>query len=137
MIKTLFSKQRWIVDQLPKEKMNSDDLIREILFNILVDHIENKEILTKFPWDEDEGSKEVKKEIDFCYSWIKDKRPLLVDKINTLNNEFPEVPENDNLWKFVNENHIGELMENQKLLADKDSQVLKSIIGFREYLIEI
>lgn len=117
--------------------MNSDDLIREILFNIFVDHIDNKELLNKFPWDEDEGSKEIKKEIDFCYSWIKDKRPLLVEKINTLNNEFPEVPEDDNLWKFVNENHIGELMENQKLLADKDSQVLKSIIGFREYLIEL
>ena len=137
MIKTLFSKQRWIVDQLPKEKMNSDDLIREILFNILVDHIENKGLLIKFPWDEDEGSKDIKKEIDFCYSWIKEKRPLLVDKINTLNNEVPDVPEDETLWKFVNENHIGELMENQKLLADKDSQVLKSIIGFREYLIEI
>lgn len=137
MIKTLFSKQRWIVDQLPKEKMDSDELIRQILFNIFVDHIENKELLTKFPWDDDEGSKQIKKEIDFCYSWIKEKRPLSVEKINTLNNEFPDVPEDETIWKFVNENHIGELLENQKILSEKDNQVLKSIIGFREYLIEL
>ena len=137
MIKTLFSKQRWIIDKLPKEKMNADDLIREIIFNVFIDQIDNKELLSKFSWDDDEGSKAIKKEIDFCYSWITEKRPLSVDKINTLNNEFPDVPEDDSIWKFVNENHIGELMENQKILSEKDNQVLKSIIGFREYLIEL
>jgi hypothetical protein len=137
MIKTLFSKQRWIIDKLPKEKMNADDLIREIMFNVFIDQIDNKELLSKFSWDDDEGSKAVKKEIDICYSWITEKRPLSIDKINTLNNEFPDVPEDDSIWKFVNENHIGELMENQKILFEKDNQVLKSIIGFRKYLIEL
>jgi hypothetical protein len=137
MIKTFFSKQRWIIDKLPLEKMNADDLIREVLFNVLTDQIENKQLLSKFSWDNDEGSRAIRKEIDFCYSWIKEKRPLSIEKINTLNDEFPDVPEDDSIWKFVNENHIGELMENQKILFEKDNQVLKSIIGFREYLIEL
>lgn len=137
MIKTLFSKQRWLINKLPIEKMNADDLIREVLFSVFIDQIENKQLLTKFAWDDDEGSRAIRKEIDFCYSWIREKRPLSVEKINTLNDEFPDVPEDDNIWKFVNENHIGELMENRKILSEKDNQVLKSIIGFREYLLEL
>jgi hypothetical protein len=137
MIKTFFSKQRWIIDKLPLEKMNADDLIREVLFNVFTDQIENKQLLSKFSWDDDEGSRAIRKEIDFCYSWIKEKRLLSIEKINTLNDEFPDVPEDDSIWKFVNENHIGELMENQKILFEKDNQVLKSIVGFREYLIEL
>lgn len=137
MIKTLFSKQKWILDRLPTRKMDTDELIRELIFNVFIHHIEERGLLTRFPWDEDEGSREVKKQIDFCYTWIKQKRPLLVDKIDLLNKEFPDVPEDESLWKFVNENHIGEIVELQDSLLAQDKHVLKTIIGFQEYMIEI
>ena len=137
MIKTLFSKQKWLIQSLPNSKMESDDLIRELLFTILVNHVEKKGLLESIPWDLDEGSEELKRQIESCYSWIKEKRPLLVNKIEQLKEDFPSVPEDENLWKFVNENHIGELNKTQQLLHEKDQTVLKTIIEFREHLIEI
>lgn len=137
MIKSLFSKQKWLIQSLPSSKIESDDLIRELLFLILVDSVETKGLLERFPWDLDEGSQKVKSQIENCYAWIKDKRPLLVNKIEQLENEFPSVAEDETLWKFVNENHIGEIVTSQKLLREKDQNVLKTIIDFREHLIEL
>jgi hypothetical protein len=137
MIKTLFSKQKWLIQSLPNSKMESDDLIRELLFLILVDSVENKGLLERFPWDLDEGSEKVKSQIENAYSWIKEKRPLLVNKIEQLEVDFPSVPEDENLWKFVNENHIGDIISAQNILREKDQTVLKTIIDFREHLIEL
>jgi hypothetical protein len=137
MFKTLFSKQKWLIQSLPISKMESDDLIRELLFTILVNHVENKGLLQCFPWDLDEGSGKLKSQIENCYSWIKEKRPLLEDKIQQLKDNFPFVSEDENLWKFVNENHIGDIINTQQILREKDLTVLKTIIELREHLIEI
>jgi hypothetical protein len=137
MIKTLFSKQKWLIQSLPNSKMESDDLVRELLFLILVDHVENKRLLERFPWDLDEGSQKLKSQIENAYSWIKEKRPLLENKIEQLEVDFPSVPEDENLWKFVNENHIGDIIAAQQTLREKDQTVLKTIIDFREHLIEL
>jgi len=137
MIKTLFSKQKWLIQSLPNSKMESDDLVRELLFLILVDSVENKRLLERFPWDLDEGSQKLKSQIENAYSWIKEKRPLLENKIEQLEVDFPSVPEDENLWKFVNENHIGDIIAAQQTLREKDQTVLKTIIDFREHLIEL
>ena len=130
MIKTLFSKQKWLVEALPIAKINSDDLIRELLFLILLDEVENKNLFTRFEWDLDEGSRELKSQIEDCYLWIKEKRILLLSKIENLEKDFPDVPEDENLWKFVNENHIGEIINLRNNLLEKDKNVLKTIIDF-------
>jgi hypothetical protein len=137
MIKTLFSKQKWLVEALPIAKINSDDLIRELLFLILLDEVENKNLFTRFEWDLDEGSRELKSQIEDCYLWIKEKRILLLSKIENLEKDFPDVPEDENLWKFVNENHIGEIINLRNNLLEKDKNVLKTIIDFKEHLIEL
>lgn len=137
MINVLFSKQKWLIQSLPNSKMESDDLIRELLFLILVNHVETKGLLDSFPWDLDEGSQKIKSQIENCYSWIREKRSLLVNKIEQLKQDFPSVPEDENLWKFVNENHIGEVNKTQESLREKDQTVLKTIIELREHLIEI
>lgn len=137
MFKSLFSKQKWLIEKLPSYKMDTDELVRELLFSVFLYNVEERKVLDLFPWDEDAGSKVVKKEIDECLLWIKEKRPLLVDKINTLSEEFPDVPEDSTLWKFVNENHIGDILGLQQTLRQKDQTVLKSIIGFLDHLVEI
>lgn len=134
MLKSLFSKQKWLLEKLPIEFISSDDLIRQTVFSILEHFVQDQKGLENNYWSEDDEGESVKEKLEKCYDWVINQRDVLISKIAQLTAEFPEVPENDGLFKFVNENHIQDILKLEKELRDKDDKVLEIILKHREYL---
>lgn len=137
MIKHLFSKQKWLFKYIPSTKTENEDLIRSVLFGTLVHFVDDQKGFDNVLWTEDEGHKEVHKKLLDAYMWVKEKRSLLVDKIQQMRVSLPCVNENDMLWKYVNENNISEIILLEKKLERMDKDYLKDIIEYSDYLIVI
>jgi hypothetical protein len=117
---------QWLNNAIPSEKTENSELIRILIFKTFVHFI-----------DEQKGLEEVKEKMIRLYEWIVEDRPLLENKLNQLNQSFPEVPETENIWKFVNENHIEDIISLEAALFDRDQVALKEIIDLRDYMIVI
>lgn len=137
MLHTIFSKQKWLINSIPTKKVDNNDLVKTILFKVVTNFIENEKGLEKVLWDQDEGHKKVLEELMKIYEWITEHRPLLINIINQMEDNFPKIEEHDSLWKFVNNNHIGEIIKLKEKLLETDQNILKDIINIREYLIVI
>jgi hypothetical protein len=134
MIKPLFSKQKWLLKDIPSKSTSSDDLVRYSLFSILTHFVQEQKGLENNYWTEDDEGESVKEKLEKCYNWIKNDRDVLLSKTDQVQAEFPEVPENDGLFKFINDNHIKDILKLEKELREKDNKVLEIILKYREYL---
>jgi hypothetical protein len=128
---------QWLNNAIPSEKTENSELIRILIFKTFVHFIDEQKGLEDVLWDNDEKHKEVKEKMIRLYEWIVEDRPLLENKLNQLNQSFPEVPETENIWKFVNENHIEDIISLEAALFDRDQVALKEIIDLRDYMIVI
>jgi hypothetical protein len=137
MIRLFRQKQQWLNNVIPSQKTENDELIRILIFKTFVHFIDEQKGLENVLWDNDEKHKEVKEQMIRLYEWIVEERPLLENKLNQLNQTFPDVPENENIWKFVNENHIEDIISLETILFNRDQIVLKEIIDLRDYMIVI
>lgn len=137
MLKTLFSKQNWLIKNLPNHKLSCDDLVRECLFNILVHFIDHEKGLEDNYWIEDGDGFDVKEKLLDCYLWITTNRDILVSKLAQTIKDFPDIPENDSLLKFLSEHYVQDVVKIQQELKDKDNNVLDFILKHREYLTTI
>lgn len=133
MFKILFSKQKWLINNLPNHKITCDDLVRDCIYNILVHFIEVEQGLDDNYWLDDENGS-VKEKLIKCYKWITEDRLILISKLEQTEKDFPIVPENDNLFKFLNDSHVSDILKLQQELKDRDNNVLDFILKHREYL---
>lgn len=134
MIKTLFSKQNWLIKKLPCKQISNDELIRDCLFNILEHFVENDNGFENNYWFDGDEVNSVKAKLQDCYVWITQEREILLSKLEQTIKDFPDVPENDSLLKFLTDRYVQDVTKLQQELKDKDDAVLETILKHREYL---
>lgn len=134
MIKTLFSKQNWLIKNLSSQKIPNDDLIRDCLFNILVYFVEKEDGFNNNYWFDGDEVSSIKGKLQDCYLWITQDREVLSSKLEQTAKDFPDVPENDSLLKFLTDRYVQDVTKLQQELKDKDNAVLETITKHREYL---
>ena len=72
-----------------------------------------------------------------AHEWITEQRPLMVAKIEQLQDCFPDIPENDPLYKHVLTNSFAEIQECQDKLDKEDIRTMKNIIDIFNHLVII
>jgi hypothetical protein len=93
--------QKWLTNSIPSKKVDNNDLVRDVLFKIVVHFVEDEHGLDDLSWIEDATHREILEDIQNIYNWITEERQLLVDKIEQIENNF-SIPENEDIIKYIN-----------------------------------
>lgn len=130
----LFSKNKnpWLFSHCTEKY----DIIRDVMYRAVKDFVENDKAFSEVVWTEDEKHKKIKSEFEKIYDWIVDERPLLEDKLHQLEDNYPVIPDDVPLDKFVfvSEKHLEEVFQLQEQIWNTDQHYLKTIIDIRDYL---
>lgn len=121
-------KQRWLTKKISRSWQDKPELIRDLLFEILVNYVESENGLhdIDYDWSEDLAAGYISQEyidstkrtddiVRRCYTWIKKDRVELEDRMN----KFPPVKEYSNLLDA---------------LESGDQTTCERIISVRQYL---
>lgn len=128
--------QKWLTNSIPSKKVDNNDLVRDILFKIVVHFVEDEHGLDDLSWIEDVTHREILEDIQNIYNWITEERQLLVDKIEQIENNF-SIPENEDIIKYINTKFIDEIVQFHTDLTDRDTKMLLRIIELRDFLVTI
>jgi len=129
--------QRWLVNSIPNRKIEMPDLMRDVLYKMIVHFVEVDNGIDNNIWEDDEGHKSILKRIEDVYYWIKEERPILDNKLNQMWSNFPDVPEEQGLDKFMIEHSLDDILSLQDHMWDRDQKSMKEIIEVRDSLIII
>jgi hypothetical protein len=128
--------QKWLTNSIPSKKVDNNDLVRDVLFKIVVHFVEDEHGLDDLSWIEDATHREILEDIQNIYNWITEERQLLVDKIEQIENNF-SIPENEDIIKYINTKFIDEIVQFHTDLTDRDTKMLLRIIELRDFLVTI
>jgi hypothetical protein len=128
--------QKWLTNSIPSKKVDNNDLVRDVLFKIVVHFVEDEHGLDDLSWIEDVTHREILEDIQNIYNWITEERQLLVDKIEQIENNF-SIPENEDIIKYINTKFIDEIVQFHTDLTDRDTKMLLRIIELRDFLVTI
>ena len=124
MIKTLFSKQSWLLKSIPTQKIDHDELIRLSLFGIVVRYVEHDKGCEKSAWDDSEEGRKTCEKIMKVYVWITHDRDIMLDKLRDMAGY---------ILPFDPMSHKGYIKRCRELEA-MDTRMMKDIIDLRENL---
>jgi protein-arginine kinase len=127
--------QKWLANAIPNKKTDIPDLMRDVLYKMVKHFVEVDKGLEVNVWEEDEDHKEVLKKIEDIYFWIVEERPLMVEKLSQMWDAFPDIPESEDINKFLIEYSLTDTLQFQEKLWNKDQETLKMIIDLRDYLV--
>lgn len=128
--------QKWLTNSIPSKKVDNNDLVRDVLFKIVVHFVEDEHGLDDLSWIEDITHREILEDIQNIYNWITEERQLLVDKIDQIEKNF-SIPENEDIIKYINTKFIDEIIQSHTDLTDRDTKMLLRIIELRDFLVTI
>lgn len=115
----LFPRQMWVLDCLPNNWRDKDEVIRLVLFECVLNYIEEEKGLEWVAWL-DEKEKGFKKKLVEIYSYIKFGREALNLQ---LNNSYPEKGE-DGDYNVI----YAEVNRIEGIIKEKDEEYLKWIL---------
>jgi hypothetical protein len=127
--------QKWLTNAIPNKKTDIPDLMRDVLYKMVKHFVEVDKGLEVNVWEEDEGHREVLKKIEDIYFWIVEERPLMNEKLVQMWCAFPEIPEFEDINKFVIEHSLTDIIQFQGKLWDTDQVMMKTIIELRDHLV--
>lgn len=129
--------QKWLTNAIPNKKTDIPDLMRDVLYKMVKHFVEVDKGLEVNVWEEDEGHREILKKIEDIYFWIVEERPLMSEKLVQMWDGFPEIPENEDINKFLIEYSLTDIIQFQDKLWDKDQVMMKTIIELRDHLVVV
>lgn len=121
--------QKWLENSIPNKKTDNSDLIRDVLYKIVIHFVEDEDGLNAMPWNEDELHKEVLQEVEQIYNWIKEDRPLILNKLRQMWDNCN--PLMDASYAEVQINDINEVEE---YILKMDEKHLSKIVQYRTFL---
>jgi hypothetical protein len=156
-------RQQWLVDKLPRQFCDKVELIPLVMFEMLIHFVEDEEGLDGIwgpHYEESDTWKSirepVRKELEDAYNYIKTDRPLLQKE---LDESYPEALDGGSLLDHVDpviqedgkikhytmrsceqiygmsyEEAYGEVHRLEKLIFERDTETMMTIIKHREYL---
>lgn len=152
-------KQKWITKSIPKHWCDKDELIRNLLFDILVHYVEEENGLQdEYDWDSDLEQGHVSKEyvnnvlscdtaLRAAYNYIKFERNKIKDDFYKAHKELLTCRTSgtiDDLFKKTDDNYFTPSKEYAEYLSKlnaindditkRDTEVLNTIIKYRESL---
>jgi hypothetical protein len=139
-------RQKWLTSKIPNTWCDKPELIRILMFEMIVNFVEEEKGLDQFnvDWSEDikdgyvtqeyvDDRNSIYSQIKIVYDYIKDERPALV---KAHDESYPEI--NFNTFAPVNDVPFNEAYaENNRLealLEEKDDWALHKIVELREYI---
>lgn len=129
-------RQKWLTKKIPNTWCDKTELIRMLNFEMLVHYVEGEECFERNRWNCTPEHSKVEQQIREIYNWIKVERPALEIQ---LENAYPPLTEDllklpINLDTQSYEQLYGEVNRLEKLIYEKDTEYLKTIIEIRNYL---
>lgn len=129
--------QKWLSNAIPNRKIEIPDLMRDLLYKMITHFVEDDRALEVNVWEEDEGHKEFLRKIENIYFWIREERPLLVNKLMQMWDAFPEISPEQTIDNFLTLNSVSDIMVVQDHLWDLDQKTMKEIVEIRDSLVII
>jgi hypothetical protein len=140
----LFPRQKWLMKNIKNSWMDKTSIIPQVLFNCIIDFIEEEKALTIIDWDIDEDGKKFRLEMIECYNWAKTERAQLDKQMWAA---YPEITPERKLFKKLDngnyeyipskktyEEEYGEVDRLEKLINETDTKWLTWLVINRDKL---
>jgi len=132
------------IKSLPPTWCDKSELIRESLFQLIVDFVDKEEPFLHIDWDSDDGHKSAQNCIIQSYKWVTKVRPELIEKSSKMLHEWGE-KSNENAkeqgvswFEHISTPETDEMIKVYHALEEKiemtDDKILTNIIKYRGYL---